>query len=84
MTCSYDSSNTNGGVAYANAGSDSSHTNTNIGSRLTFFFMAILHGMRADKYCREGRCALPPGEKQQMKKRVVGLFSKHAVSESGY
>lgn len=31
---SYNNSNTNGGVAYANANNDSSNTNTNNGSRL--------------------------------------------------
>lgn len=33
---SYNSSNTNGGVAYTNANNDSSNANTNIGSRLKF------------------------------------------------
>ena len=41
---SYNSSNTNGGVAYANANNDASNSNTNIGSRLIFrrkiFFIA--------------------------------------------
>lgn len=33
---SYNDSNTNGGVAYANANNGPSNTNTNIGSRLIF------------------------------------------------
>lgn len=33
---SYNGSNTNGGVAYANANNDASNTNSNIGSRLKF------------------------------------------------
>ena len=33
---SYNDSNTNGGVAYANANNDASNTNSNYGSRLIF------------------------------------------------
>lgn len=33
---SYNGSNTNGGVAYANANNDASNTNSNYGSRLIF------------------------------------------------
>lgn len=33
---SYNDSNTNGGVAYANANNDASNTNSNYGSRLMF------------------------------------------------
>nr|DAO49740.1 MAG TPA: hypothetical protein [Caudoviricetes sp.] len=36
MARSYNDSNTNGGVAYANANNDASNTNSNYGSRLIF------------------------------------------------
>lgn len=75
---SYNDSNTNGGVAYANANNDAS--NSNYGSRLKFRNITRMRLLMRDvSRCQSaGECALPLGKKENTRKHcVVGSFSKH-------
>lgn len=77
---SYNSSNTNGGVAYSNANNAASNSNTNIGSRLIFrkkiFVMWLLMGTCPRTFRREMHLASWQKINSQ-KMCVVGLLSKH-------
>lgn len=70
---SYNDSNTNGGVAYANANNDASNTNTNIGSRLKFRNRKTMRLLRRDVSRRQsaGECTLPLGKRQNTRKHCV-------------
>lgn len=77
---SYNDSNTNGGVAYANANNDASNSNSNYGSRLKFRNITRMRLLMRDvSRCQSaGECALPLGKKENTRKHcVVGSFSKH-------
>ena len=70
---SYNDSNTNGGVAYANANNDASNTNSNIGSRLKFRNRKTMRLLMRDvsRGQSAGECTLPLGKRQNTRKHCV-------------
>lgn len=63
---SYNDSNTNGGVAYANANNDASNSNSNYGSRLKFRNSnRTMRLLMRDVSCGQsaGECTLPLGKR---------------------